>query len=179
MKFEPALRIQDFAFELVPTSRRLDELAAQGFEFGIQGIRARKMLDKGALMFCIFVAKELSCVHWAATTREAMDSLIKVHCKVDLQNNEVYLGWSETTPKYRYLGLSQYLISEKMKLFKTMGKTTGKWIVAKSNLASQGLTTKIGGKVYAEARYLRILWWKSWKEKPAVQQASIERTGVE
>jgi len=129
-------------------------------------------LDKGALMFCIFIGKELACIHWAATTREAMDSLIKVHYKVDLQNNEAYLGWSETTPKYRHLGLSQYLISEKLKFFTAMGKTTGKWTVVKGNRAPQRLTIKIGGRIYGEGRYLKILWWKSWKEKPVVWEAS-------
>lgn len=172
MQFEPAPKIQDFVFEIVPTNQRLDELAAQGFDFGIHGIRARDKLDKGALMFCIFIGKELACIHWAVTTQEAMDMIFRIPYKVDFLNGEVYIGWSETSPKYKRLGLSQYLIAEKLKLFATMGKTTGKWTVVKSNRASQRLTIKIGGRVYGEGRYLNILGWKSWKEKPIVQEAS-------
>jgi len=170
MQFEPAPRIQNFVFEIVPTNQRLDELAAQGFDFGIHGIRARDKLDKGALMFCIFIGKELACIHWAATTPEAMDMIFRIPYKVDFLNGEVYIGWSETTPKYKRLGLSQYLIAEKLKLFATMGKTTGKWTVVKSNRASQRLTIKIGGRIYGEGSYLKILWWSSWKERSVIQQ---------
>jgi ribosomal protein S18 acetylase RimI-like enzyme len=172
MQFEPAPKIQDFVFETVPTNQRLDELVAQGFDFGIHGKRARGKLDKGALMFCIFVGKEFACVHWAATTQEAMDVIFRIPYKVDFLNGDVYIGWSETTPKYKRLGLSQYLIAEKLKLFKTMGKTTVKWTVRKSNRASKGLTTKIGGRIYGEGRYLKILWWESWEEKPVIREES-------
>ncbi len=182
MQFEPTPKIQDFVFEIVPTNQRLDELAAQGFDFGIHGIRARDKLDKGALMFCIFIGKELACIHWAATTLEAMDMIFRIPYKVDFLNGGVYIGWSETTPKYKRLGLSQYLIAEKLKLFATMGKTTGKWTVVRSNRASQRLTIKIGGRIYGKGRYVKILWWSSWKERPVIQQAGqpqpTERAGV-
>jgi hypothetical protein len=172
MKFVSTPKIQDFVFEIITTGQRLDELVAQGFDFGVHGIRARDKLDKGALMFCIFVGKELASIHWAATTQEAMNVQIKIPYKVDFSNSEAYLGWVETNHQYRRLGLSTYVISEKVRLFATMGKTTGKGIVEEGNLPSQKLTIKAGGKVYAEGRYLRILWWKSWKEKPVIQEAS-------
>ena len=172
MKFEPTPKIQNFVFEIVPTNQRLDELVAQGFDFGIHGIRAREKLDKGALMFCIFIGKKLASIHWAATTQEAMNVQIKIPYKVDFSNSEAYLGWVETNPQYRRLGLSMYVILEKLKLLKTMGKTTGKCIAEKCNLASQKLTIKAGGRLYGKGRYLKILWWKSWKEKPVVREAS-------
>jgi len=91
MKFEPTPKIQNFAFEIVPTNQRLDELVARGFDFGIHGIRAREKLDKGALMFCIFIGKKLASIHWAATTQEAMNVQIKIPYKVDFSNSEAYL----------------------------------------------------------------------------------------
>ena len=175
-KFEPAPKMQDFIFEIVSTNQRIDELLADGFDFGINGIRARKKLDKGALMFCIFIKKKLACVHWAAVTEEAKEIMVRVPSKVDFLSNEVYLGWSETIPEYRKLGFSQYLISEKLKLFAKMGKTTGKWTVVKSNAASNELTIKIGARIYGEGRYLNILWWKFWKERPLVHEARQPRS---
>jgi len=172
MKFEAAPKIQNFVFEIVPTNQHLDELVAQGFDFGIHGIRAREKLDKGALMFCIFVEKELACIHWAAATQEAMNVLIKVSYKVDFSSNEVCLGWSETNPKYRRLLLSRYNYSEEGKFLVRMGKTIGRTLVEKRNLASLKGLPKAGGRVYGEGRYLKILWWKSWKEKPVVSEAS-------
>jgi hypothetical protein len=38
--------------------------------------------------------------------------------------------------------------------------------IAKSNIVSQKAHAKFSPRVYGEARYLKILWWKSWKEKP-------------
>jgi hypothetical protein len=173
MKFEAVPKIQNFVFEIVPTNQRLDELAAQGFDFGIHGIRARERLDKGALMFCIFVEKELACIHWAAVNQEAVNTIVNgIVYRKGFSNSVAYLGWAETNPRYRRLGLSEYLSSEEQGFFTKLGKTAGKWIVEKSNLASRKLTIKAGGRVYGEGRYLKILWWKSWKEKPVVSEAS-------
>jgi hypothetical protein len=172
MKYEAAPKIPGFVFEIVPTNQRLNELAALGFDFGIHGIRARDKLDKGALMFCIFIGKELASIHWAAVNQEAANTLVNgIVYRKGFSNNEAYLGWSVTNPRYRRLGLSMYLSSEKQRLLKAMGKTTLRWMTEKGNLASRKLTIKTGGMIYAEARYLKILWWKSWKEKPAIQQA--------
>jgi len=52
-----------------------------------------------------------------------------------------------------------------------MGKIIGRTLVEKGNLASLKGLPKAGGRVYGEGRYLKILWWKSWKEKPSIQQA--------
>jgi len=177
MKFVSTPKIQDFVFEIITTRQRLEELMAHGFDFGIDIIGAEERLDKGAIMFCIFIRKELACIHWAAANREAINTLTNRRCyKSDFLNNEVYLGWSQTDPKYRRLGLSTYVISEKVRLFEAMGKTTGKWIVEKGNLPSQKITIKGGGRIYSEGRYLKILWWKSWKEKPVVSEADQPRS---
>ena len=55
-------------------------------------------------------------------------------------------------------------------------------MVEKGNLASLKGLPKAGGRIYGEGLYLKILWWKSWKEKPIMQEASqpqlVERAGV-
>jgi len=92
MKFVSTPKIQDFVFEIITTGQRLEGLMAHGFDFGIDIIGAEERLDKGAIMFCIFIGKELACVHWAAATQEAMNVLTKISREVDFSNNEVYLG---------------------------------------------------------------------------------------
>lgn len=172
MRFESKPKIQNSIFEIILASQRLNELAAQGFDFGIHIIRAQEMLDKGALMFCIFVGKELACVNWVAPTQEAMNVQIKIPYKVDFSNSEVYCGWVETNPRYRRLGISMHVILYMKFTLETMGKTTGKCIVENGNLASQKRLIKVGFKLYGKGRYLKILWWKSWKEKPVVKETS-------
>jgi len=51
-----------------------------------------------------------------------------------------------------------------------MGKIIGRTLVEKGNLASLNSLPKVGGRIYGEGRYLRILGWKSWKEKPVVRE---------
>jgi len=165
MKFESTPKIQDFAFEIIPTSQRLKELVAQGCDFGIHIIGAEEKLNNGAIMSCVFVGKELACIHWAAATQKTMNILTEIPYKIDFSNSEAYLGWSETNPKYRRLLLSRYNYSEERKFLASIEKTIGRTRVAKSNLASLKGLPKAGGRVYGEGRYLKILWWKSWKEK--------------
>jgi hypothetical protein len=166
MKFEPTSKIQNPVFEIILTSQGFKELVAKGFELGIHGFGARETLGNGAIMSCVFVGKELACVHWAAANRESINTLVnKIVYRIGFLDNEAYLGWVETNPQYRRLGLSMYVILEKLKLLKTMGKTTGKCIAEKGNLASQKLTIKAGGRLYGKGRYLKILWWSSWEER--------------
>ena len=37
--------------------------------------------------------------------------------------------------------------------------------IAKKNIASQKGRAKFSPRIYAEGRYLKILWWKFWREK--------------
>ena len=170
MKFESTPKIQNFVFEIITTGQRLNELVAQDFDFGVHIFGAEKMLNNGSIMLCVFVENELACIHWVATTQEAMNVQTKILYKVDFSNSEAYLGWVETNPQYRCLGLSMYVILEKFKFLKTVGKTTGKCIAEKGNLASQKMTIKAGGRCYGKGRYLKILWWNFWKEKPVTRE---------
>ncbi len=99
MKFMSTPKIQDFVFEIITTSQRLEELMAHGFDFGIDSIGAEERLDKGAIMFCIFIGKELACIHWAAATQEAMNVLIK----------NILQEWTFRTTRSIWDGLKQIL----------------------------------------------------------------------
>ena len=39
------------------------------------------------------------------------------------------------------------------------------------NAASQNVHAKFSPRIYAKGRYLKILWWKFWTEKPLVHEA--------
>jgi hypothetical protein len=169
-KLESKPKIQNFAFETILTGQRLNELVAQGFDFGVHIFGAEERLNHGAIMSCVFVGEELACIHWAAATQKTMNILTEIPYKVDFPNSEAYLGWSETNPKYRRLHLSSYLYWEEKKFLVTMGKTTGRTLVEKSNFASLNCLPKAGGRIYGEGRYLKILWWKSWKGRPIIRE---------
>ena len=165
---EPIPQIPGLLCETVLTHEQLDDLLSRGFDLGIHIVGARERLNKGAMMLCAFVGGDLAGIHWVATTAEAMASINEIPFSVGFSGNEAFLGWTETDPRHRRLGICAYLCSEKRKVLLDMGKTAGRCFVEKSNFASRGATIGFGGKLRAEGRYFRILWWKSWKEWPIV-----------
>ncbi len=58
-----------------------------------------------------------------------------------------------------------YGLQERIQFLRGKGIITARYLVAKKNITSQRVLARFNPRIYAEARYLRILWWKSWEEK--------------
>ena len=159
-------RIQNFTSRIVSTNQEADELEAEGLEFRSQVTKAREKLDKGAVALCVFVEQELGYICWVAMTEEAKKMVDPLPYKVDFANNEICDGGAWTNPKYRRMGLSTYASFKEHQFLQEKGIVTMRYAVFRGNIPSQRLVEKVCAKMYAEARYLRVLWWKRWKEKP-------------
>jgi len=159
-------RLDHFALEIVSSNQQAEEMEARGFEFRSQVDDAEARLDKGAIAFCVFVGGELANVAWLATTQQAQDSLNEPPISVDYSSNEAYTGSAWTHPKYRQAGLHSYNTFKRMEFSLRNGIVRNRYVVAKKNLAPQAADARFGNVTYREARLLRILWWKSWKERP-------------
>ena len=162
--------IEDLAFRIVSTNQEADELVAEGFEFRYSdGIR-RERLDKGAVALCIFVGRELAHIGWLAMSEEAQRSISDIPLQVDFSNSEAFSGGVWTNPKYRGRGLHPYGVSKRIQFLNGRGIIVSRRLVAKNNTSAQRVSVKIGRTIYAESRHLKLLWWKSWKERPFMQQ---------
>ena len=159
-------KIKNFTFKIISTNQEADELEAEGLEFRSQVTAAREKLDKGVVALCVFVEENLAYIGWDAFTEEAKKMIDPLPYKVDFANNEVCGGGAWTTPKYRRMGLTTYAGFKEHQFLTERGIVTNRYSISMSNIACQDMAAKFGDRVYAEARYLRILWWKSWKEKP-------------
>jgi len=173
-------RVHDFAPKVVTTNQEADELEAEGFEFRSQVLNAREKLDKGAMAFCIFVGQELANIGWIALTQEAMDSLGELPCRVDFSDYEAYGGGMWTNPKFRKRGIHLYGMFKRLEFLQSKGIKAEHSVVAKDNVAPQK-SNALGGMLpfpgpYAEGRYLRILWWRSWKERPLTHANDMSQT---
>ena len=162
-------KIDNFTLKIISTNQEADELEADGLEFRSYVTNARDRLDKGAIAFCIFVGSELACIGWVALTQEAMDSLDEPPYKVDFANHESCTGRYWTNPKYRGEGLAPYACFNTFKFLHHKGTQVNRTAMRTGNISSVRATEKAGFKAYGEGRYLRILWWKSWREKPLTQ----------
>jgi len=159
-------RLQNFTFKMVSTNQEADELAASGLEFRSRDGTDRDRLDKGAIAFCVFVGRELVHIGWVAMTQQAKDAMKELPYAVDFSKNEACSGATVTSPDYRGMGLMAYGYFKRLEFLREMGRARCRAAVAKSNIASQRGHAKLNPKLYAEARYLRILWWRFWEEKP-------------
>jgi len=157
-------KIQNFTFKVVSTRQQADELEAEGLEFRSHAVNANERLDKGAVAFLVFIERDLASIGWVAMTQEVKDSLALPPFRIDFPNGEACGGDFWTNPKYRGMGLMSYSLFKRLEFLRESGKIRDRSTGHRRNIASRKAATKVGCKIYAEARYLRILSWKFWRE---------------
>ena len=162
-------KIDDFTLKIVSIRQEADALEAEGLEFRSYVANADERLDKGAIAFCIFVGQELANISWMAMTLEAQRSLREAPCKVHFSKKEAYRGGVWTNPKFRRMGFSLYSLWKKLEFLQERGIQTSRGVVVKGNVTPQLGHARFAPTRYGEGRYLRILWWESWKERPLSQ----------
>jgi hypothetical protein len=91
--------------------------------------------------------------------------------KVDFSKGEAFVARAWSNPRYRQRGLSDYVGFQAFRFLGENGIGIARGAVGTCNIAGQRSFTRQGRRWYAEARYLKILWWKSWKEKPLADSA--------
>ena len=163
-------RIPNLKFKIISTAEEADELAATtGFDIRRRFANARNSLDKGAIAFCFFVEGEIAHIGWVALSEEAKNTFDDLPYKVDFANNEACTGGTETISEYRGKGLMAYGYFKRLQFLREKGITASRNAVIKSNIASQRAHAKFSPKICAEARYLKLLWWKFWKQTTLAQ----------
>jgi hypothetical protein len=99
-------------------------------------------------------------------SRKMLDPLPYI---IDCAKNEVYTGGVWTNPKYRRLRLETHCSFRRLQFLNERHIVTGRYAIAKNNVAPQGGPTRFGDRTYAEALYIKILWWALWKERALSQ----------
>ena len=127
---------------------------------------ARERLDRGAVALCIFVGSDLGNMAWVATTEEARECIGESPYRVDFTNHESCWGGIWTNPKYRRLGLRRYARFKLDDFLLSVDVVRSRGAILKSNIAAITSRPEHFPPPYAEGRLLRILWWKSWRERP-------------
>lgn len=171
-------KIDNFTLKIISTNQEADELEAGGLEFRSHVPNGRERLDSGAVAFCIFTGRELANISWVAMTQQAMDSLNKPTFKVDFSNNESWSGGSWSSPKYRRKGLQVYNNLKRFEYLLDKAVVVDWGALEKGNIGAQKANTEFGGKIYAEGRHLRILWWKSWRERALTTDSGNEQSNA-
>ena len=163
-------KINNFTFRIVSSNEEADALAkSTGVDFRKHFIDSRKRLDKGAIAFCLFIDGEAAHTGWVALNEEARKSVDSLPYKIDFANGEACTGGTGTLTKYRGKGLMVYGYFKRFQFLWEKGVRISRNAVDVRNIASQHAHAKFNHKICARGRYLKILWWKSWKELPVIQ----------
>ena len=161
-------RVEGVTFTMVTSSEEAQRLEATGygFRFHPHGFDDRKALERGAVASCVFVGPELAAVGWCALTQRAMDTLDEPPMKVDFSGGDAFIGTVWTKPRYRRMGLRTYRVTMLRRFLLERGVKKTRGCVARGNSPALSSGASVGDSVYAEGRYLRVLWWKWWQERP-------------
>jgi len=163
-------KVKNFTFNIVSSNEEADALAqSTGVDFRKHFIDSRKRLEKGAIAFCVFIDGEAAHTGWVALNEEARKSVDSLPYKIDFENGEACTGGTGTLTKYRGKRLMVYGYFKRFQFLREKGVKISRNAVDVKNIASQRVHAKFNHRIYARARYLKILWWKSWQELPVRQ----------
>jgi hypothetical protein len=155
-------KFKNFELKTISTVGEFDEISARGYRIPVVD---RDRLADGQTTLCVFIDKELAHTMWAAMDEKARKGADSLPFKVDFAKKEACGGWTWTNPKYRGMGLCAYVGIKRLEFLKDRGIVKFWSSAHTGNIAAQKTLQKLGHKKYAQGRYLRILWWKLWREK--------------
>jgi len=161
IKFKPKI---DCTPKVISKPDDFDELIAQGYDF--RAMNFRRKLEKGALAFCFFVGKELVHVTWLARNKEAKQEIDYLPFKVDFEAGEVCSGASFTDPAHRGKRLLAHTYCHVFRYSANDGIVKDRFSIDVNNIASQKAHARFNPVITGKGRYLKMLWWQSWKESP-------------
>jgi len=164
---EFAPRVQNVTVKIISMPRQLDDLAAEGFDFSYYPYTLLKeKVSRGAIAFCASVDKDFAHITYVAIKPEAKREADPLPFAVNFERGEACSGFSETDPRYRRMGIYAHVYSCIFRFLREQGRSLDRFTIRKSNLASHSALTKLGSRIVAEARYLRLFHLTFWKEKP-------------
>jgi len=166
-------RVEGFNFEIVSSTGRAAELAAEGMDIRQLFPNAWRSLDRGAIAFCVFVNNEPAHIGWAATTEEAKQTIDDVPYNVDFANGEACTGGTRTAPKYGRRGLMVYGYFKRLDFLREKGYILSRCAVTTDNIASQKAHARFNPTIRAKAHLLKILWWQFWRETALDKDTAI------
>ncbi|MFC1847183.1 hypothetical protein ACFLYS_03910 [Chloroflexota bacterium] len=162
-------KIQGYTLKVVSSNRQADEIANEGFEDFRDCpviVNTRRCLDKGAIAFCFFVGREFAHIGFVAMDEEAKKSFDILPYRVDFSHGQACTGGTVTMPKYRGNGLMAYGYFKRLEFLREKGYKTSRNAVAADSKIAQRVHAKFSPRIYARARFLKIVRWIFWKETP-------------
>ena len=159
--------IQDFEDFILHNEQELKELETKGFKFGPLKKSTLIALGNEAIVFCVFVDKELAHIGRLALTEHGKQYVDRQPYEVNFKKGEACTGATWTSRKFRGKGLMKFGYFQRFEFLRERGITTSRNSVERTNITSQRVHAKFNPKIYAEAEFRKfLLLFRSWKETP-------------
>jgi hypothetical protein len=158
-------RISGFEFAAITSISQIGDMPMGIADSLWHGFRAEEALRRGAIACLTRLGDEPAHVWWAAPNEKAMDYMRVPPMKIDTSQGE-YCTSSWTNPKYRRMGFAQYTGMKGVQAIRARGLTRNLYTINKRNVPSLRAFGPPESKLCAEARHLKVLWWRFWKERP-------------
>lgn len=160
-------RVKDFTFKLITSNEMADDWAKQtGFDFRKQILNARRLLDAGAVAFCVFVQNDLASIKWVGLNQKVKNIINPQPYRVNFSEHQGFSGGAETVPQYRGKGLNAYTWFQRNNYMKQQGITMLTGLIATGDVHLHKLQSRFPIKIRSKARHIKFLWWQYWKETP-------------
>lgn len=153
-----ACKADNLTLKLISDPGELEQLLLKGFTFLSYPMsieQCKQRLNKGAMLFCAFVGKELAHGSWVATSRKAGSDFHSLPIGGD--EHTAYIGGTVTIPKYRRKGINVYIHSEIFRYLKEKGLSRAVIAIDKGNIAAQNSQNKLGSNICGRGYYVRLL----------------------
>lgn len=152
-----ACKADNLTLKLISALEELEQLLLEGFTFSSYHMsiqQCKQRLNKGAILFCAFVGKELAHGSWVATSRKACSDFhpFPMDCE-----HTAYIGGTMTIPKYRRKGINVYVHSEVFRYLKEKGLSRAMLAIDKNNIAAQDSQNRLGSRIWGRGYDLRLL----------------------
>ena len=160
-------RISDYTLIVISTPEQIDDVVASGLD--IKSYRSteelKRLVSLGAILFCVFVGKELAHRVWVSLTLETRHIADPFPFAMDYEHEGCFAG-SHTNPKYRGAGFYTYATAKMYQYLKAIGRTKVRFTILKKDRVPQQVQARFAPRLYAEGFYLRFLGWSLWRERP-------------
>jgi hypothetical protein len=159
-------KVPNFILQIITSEKQVDELVAEGFDFSyyFSDVDQIKHNMGGKLLLeCGFAGKKIVHKQWIALDEKAKMGIDPIPFKIDFKTTACF-GGTDTVRKYRGLGVHPYAVNFCYQYISKFGLGV-KFSINKNNVISQRSLPKDGFNICAEGRYLKVLWWRRWKER--------------
>ena len=165
----PIVTLPEHTERFIYDNAEADEVAVEHEDLRDLFPRARRGLENGAVVFCVYSGWRLAHVAWVATSSKARRAVDPLRYRIDFRSGEAWTGAAYTMPPFRHRGLLGHGCMRRFEYLMDLGVKTSRAAIDVKNESSHYVTMKFQPDVIGIGRQVKFLgyrWWSQSTTKP-------------